>query len=178
MKKYAALFVVMLFLLTSAFTFLPMHEWGIDKGFAVKFKDNFATGGFDSLKGVLVFDENNPAAARFDVTIQVNSIEVGSWLRNHHAKGSSWFDAEKYPYIHFVSTSITKTGTNYLATGILELHGVKKQIIIPFMFIANNGRGTFSGKFKINRTEFGIGEPKGNAKDITDIDVTIPVVAK
>ena len=154
MKIFTVPFVVILFLFTSAFTFLSMHEWGIETGFAVKFKDNFATGGFDSLKGALVFDENNPAAARFDITIQVNSIEVGSWLRNHHAKGSSWFDAEKYPYIHFVSTSITKAGTNYLATGILELHGVKKQITIPFVFIANNGRGTFSGKLKINRTDF------------------------
>ena len=178
MKKLLFPAVLVIIMFSSAFTFFVSQNWAIGQDFAVKFSDKNATGSFSDLKGTVIFDEANPSVARFDVTIDVNSINTGNWLKNRHAKSDKWFDAGKYPVIHFSSSNVTKSGSAYLATGELELHGVKKQIAIPFTFHNNSSKGEFKSTFKINRADFGIGEKKGNESDITTLDITVPVHSK
>jgi polyisoprenoid-binding protein YceI len=178
MKKLLIPAAMAVLLAGSAFTFINSPDWAINTGFAVKFSDKNADGIFKDLKGGIIFDESNPSAAKFDVTIDVNSINTGNGLKNKHAKSAKWFDAEKYPTIHFTSTAVTKTATGYTAAGELEMHGVRKPLTIPFTFQAGGGKGTFKGSFKVNRTDFGIGEAKGNDKDFTELDITVPVSSK
>lgn len=168
----AALFV------TSSFTFLATQNWAIGDGYAVKFHDKNAEGVFKDLKGDVVFYEGNLAAAHMDVTIAVSSINTGNGLKNKHARGEQWFDAEKYPTIHFVSTAITKSKEGYEAQGMLELHGVKKAVTIPFTFQNEGTTGTFRGKFQVNRADYNLGKTKGNETDITELDITVPVTSK
>lgn len=178
MKKaiYPILAIVLLF--TSAFAFVTAQNWDINPGYAVKFSGKYADGIFKTLKGTIIFDEQKLASSKLDVTIDVVSINTGSGLKNKHAKSAKWFDVEKYPVIHFVSSSVSKTGNGYQANGELEMHGVKKPLSIPFTFSKNGGTGTFNGKFKVNRSDFGISEAKGNESDFTTIEVTVPVTSK
>ncbi len=61
----------------------------------------------------------------------------GNDTRDEHMKSPMWLDAAKYPTITFVITSITNPVTNGSklsgkAVGKFTMHGVTKQITIPF----------------------------------------------
>jgi polyisoprenoid-binding protein YceI len=163
----AAAFIV----LASAFTVIAAQDYKITEGYAVKFSASGASGIFRTLKGDISFDEKNLAASKFNVSIDVTSINTGNGLKNTHAKGDKWLDAKKFPVIKFTSKEITKAGNGYNAKGELEMHGVKKEINIPFTFAKN----TFTGNFEVNRTDFGIGSPGGKVDDIIKLEVSVPV---
>jgi len=178
MKKniYPALAFVIL--IASAFTFVKQQNWNINPGYAVKFSGKHADGIFKTLKGTIVFDEQKISSSKFDITIDVASINTGNGLKNKHAKSPKWFDADKYPVIHFVSSSFSQTNNGYETKGELEMHGIKKNLTIPFTFTKNGDMGIFNGKFKVNRSEFGIGEAKGDESDFTILAVSVPVTSK
>src|SRR5271169_1103822 len=109
MKKLIYPFAGLAFIIASAFTVIKSQDWQIASTSAVKFDGGDPSGEFSGLKGIVSFDPNNLAAARFDVSLDVSTINTGNGMKNTHAKSAKWFDAEKYPIIKFTSTSITKT---------------------------------------------------------------------
>ncbi|MCF6402722.1 YceI family protein [Chitinophaga filiformis] len=175
MKKVFYPFAAAIILLASAFTFVSSQNWKIAEGHSIKFSGSGANGIFRDLKGQVLFDEKNLAASKFDVTIDVTSINTGNGLKNTHAKGSKWFDASKYPTIHFIASKVNKTASGYEAQGELEMHGVKKPFTVPFTFTRNGNGGTFNGNFDVNRVDFGIGEAGGRVDDVFKLNVTVPV---
>lgn len=144
-------------------------------GYAVKFISKDPTGVFEKMKGTVVFNEQDLAAASFNVSIDVASINCGNGMQNRHAKSEKWFDAEKYPEITFVSTGAKKTATGYETTGKLSVHGVTKDFTIPFTYTANGTGGVFAGTFDVSRSAFNIGEPSKKVPDVLQVQVTVPV---
>ena len=66
--------------------------------------------------------------ASVDAVIKVGSISTDNTMRDNHLKSDDFFNAEKYPEIHFKSTSFTKTGDNkYSITGDLTIRDVTKK---------------------------------------------------
>ena len=110
------------------------------------------------------------------MTNDVASINTGNGMKNTHAKSEKWFDAEKYPVIKFTSSEITSTATGYQAKGTLEIHGVKKDIVLPFTFQKNDTGGVFTSSFDINRLDYNINiaEPAHGASVVT-VDISVPV---
>jgi polyisoprenoid-binding protein YceI len=164
------------FFLLSAFT-IGLINWNIDPNHVIKFSGGKVGGTFSGLRGTIDFDAQNLAQSKIDVTVDVNTIKTGNSTMDKHAIGDSWFDAAKYPIIKFTSSNFAKTTDKIIVTGTLELHGVKKQIQIPFTFSNTNGKGTFVGGVKINRKDFGI---KGNMFGFAvssefDIALQVPV---
>lgn len=166
MKKILLPVTAFIILVASAFTVLSGPDYKIADGYAVKFSAAGASGIFRDLKGKVVFDEQHLNTSKFDVTIDVSSINTGTGLKNTHAKGDKWLDAKKYPTITFTSTEIVKSGSGYVAKGELTMHGVKKSFSIPFTFVKAGSGGSFAGKFDVNRSEFGVGTPGGKVDDI------------
>jgi len=162
-------------LIGSAFTFITAQNWQIADGYNIAFSNDEAGGIFKDFKGSIAFDEANPATAKFDVTIDVASINTGNGLQNKHAKSDEWFDAAKYPTIHFVSTKVTKIATGYQVTGNLQLHGVTKPVTFPFTFKRSGAGGTFTGTFTVNRSDYGIGKPGGDVPEPVKLDISVPV---
>ncbi|MGP8216973.1 MAG: YceI family protein [Bacteroidia bacterium] len=174
MKKIIFPFAAGATLLLSAFTAYTSTTWKIASGYSIKFTSKDPSGVFTSFKGDIAFDENNLDASKFDVSIDVNSINTGNGMQNNKAKAADWFDADKYPVIKFTSSKIAKTATGYETTGTLDMHGVQKQITIPFTFTNN----TFAGSFNVNRIDYNVGTTKGmQAHASTDlkIDISVPV---
>ncbi len=161
-----------------SFTFIQSQEWKISDDYSIKFTGNNATGIFRGLKGTVIFDDADLSSSRFDVTVDVTSINTGSGMKNTHAKSEKWFDAAKYPYIAFKSTSISKTPGGYAAKGNLTMHGVTKDFTIPFTFTKNSGGGVFVSNFTVNRLDFGIQtpEPDLGAASVLTVDLNIPVL--
>jgi polyisoprenoid-binding protein YceI len=158
-----------------SFSFMVLKDWEIQQGCVIRFDGKYAHGTFDKLQGSLRFDPENPASARFDVTIDVNSIETGIALKNKHAKSEKWFDAEKFPLIRFVSSEVVRLDTSFLVRGDLEIHGITRPVAIPFSFRQHDGNSLFYGQFNVNRADFGIGKATGKASDSTHVEVLVPV---
>jgi polyisoprenoid-binding protein YceI len=159
----------------SAFTFLAAPVWQIAEGYSITFSSADADGIFKDFKGSLLFDEQNPGAGKFDVVLDVASINTGNGLQNKHAKSDEWFDVAKYPQIHFVSRSITRTAGGYQVTGDLEMHGVKQPVTIPFTFKKTAQGGTFTGSFTVNRNDYKLGKPGGDVGEQIKLDISVPV---
>ncbi len=174
MKKSNLPFILALLLLLSAFTTINSINWKISKEFSIKFTSEFPTGTFSNLEGDILFDENNLTDSKFDLTVEVSSINTGNGLANKHAIGDKWFNAKKYPKIKFVSTKITKEDGKFITKGNLTMHGIEREISIPLKFEKNK----FTGTFKVNRLDYKIGKSGGindKASHELKIDVSVPV---
>jgi len=113
MKKLIFPFMGFAFIIASAFTIIKSQDWQIASNASVKFVGGDPSGEFSGLKGTISFDPNALSSAKFDVSIDVATINTGNGMKNTHAKSAMWFDAEKYPVIKFTSTGISKTATGY-----------------------------------------------------------------
>ncbi len=161
-------------MLLSAFTINNSISWQIAEGYSIKFTGTDVEGIFKTMSGDIQFDENNLDASKFSTSIDVASINTGSGMKNKHAAGKKWFDAKTYPAITFNSSKFIETETGYEVTGMLEIHGTKKEVSIPFTFSDN----TFNGKFSVNRMDFGVGTMKGMSKKVSNeikLEISVPV---
>jgi polyisoprenoid-binding protein YceI len=52
-------------------------------------------------------------------------------MKNTHPKSDKWFEAEKYLTIQFTSSAITKTANGFEAKGMLTMHCVQKEVVMP-----------------------------------------------
>ncbi len=178
MKKYIFIPAILL-ALAPVYAFAPAATWQIADKSVIRFSAGGEVGGiFKTMKGAVVFDEQNPPASSFDLTIDVASVNTGNALMNTHIKSADWFDAGKYPVIRFVSKKVVKSGTGLQVTGDMEMHGVKKETTIPFTFQNKGATAVFSSKFAINRNDFHIGKPGGDVDENVKLDITVPVVKK
>ena len=159
-------------IIASAFTVIRSQDWKIGDDYSVKFTSDDPSGVFKGLKGTISFDDKNLASSKFDVSVDVASINTGNGMKNTHAKSEKWLDADKFPLIKFTSSAITSTSSGYEAKGILDFHGVQKEITIPFTFQNN----VFSGSFSVNRLDYNINtsEPAHGASELK-VDITVPV---
>ena len=177
MKNKNTIYLIIATCLLCSFGIINVINWQIKDGYAIKFSGSSASGKFEKVKGTISFDENDLSSSHFSVDVEVNSIATGNWLKNSHAKGEKWFNADKYPIINFTSSKFLKTSQGYSVYGILDMHGIKKPITIPFTF-SNN---TFNGSCTIKRIDYGIGTMEGMSKKVSNdikIDISVPVSKK
>jgi polyisoprenoid-binding protein YceI len=172
MKKLSYPFAALTLIIASAFTFVSSQDWKIKDDYSVKFTSKDPSGEFKGLKGTINFDDKDLANSKFDVNIDVTTINTGNGMKNTHAKSDKWLDATKYPTIKFTSSSITSTATGFEAKGILDMHGVQKEITLPFTFKDN----VFSASFEVNRLDYNINtaEPEHGAS-VVKVDINVPV---
>ena len=162
----------------SAFTLVEQRSWTIEDGYEIKFTSDDPTGVFTAMAGDIVFDENDLENSYFKVKVDVSSINTGNGMQNKHAVSENWFDAEKYPHIGFASRDIEKTDKGFVAHGTLSIHGVEKEMDLPFKFVGASGKGVFKSKFQVNRTDFNLGDPGNKASHVLQMEVTVPVSGK
>lgn len=172
MKKFILPLAAIVLIIGSAFTVLNSQDWKIADNYSIKFDGGDPSGQFGGLKGIVSFDPNDLANSKFDATIDVSTINTGNGMKNTHAKSEKWFDAEKYPTIQFTSSAITKSASGYEAKGTLNMHGVQKEIVIPFTFDDD----VFKGTITVNRLDYNINtaEPAHGASAFK-VDISVPV---
>ena len=172
MKKQLYVLAAIVLMAASAFTAFQSGDLKITDNYSVKFDGGDPSGEFKGLKGTISFDPNNPAAAKFDVSIDVATINTGNGMKNTHAVSEKWFDAAKYPLIKFTSSSVNRTSSGFEAKGTLDMHGVQKEITLPFTFLNN----TFTGHLEVNRLDYNINTAEPNhGSSVFKIDISVPV---
>lgn len=103
-------------------------------GFAVPVAGGIAKvqGKFSSFSVKLQYDPSDVTKSSVIATIKADSISTGIEGRDKHLRTPDFFEVEKYPEITFQSRSVTRKGKQLLATGDFTMHGVTKEITIPF----------------------------------------------
>ncbi len=134
--------------------FKGFHDWKVGDDFQVRFTHEDADGVFKNLEGKIVFDEAQPENAVFDVSIEVKSVDTGNPMRDESIAGESWLNAEKYPYITFRSAGAVKGEEKWTTTGVLSLHGVSRQLELPFSFKAEEGGAVFESSFVLKMADY------------------------
>ncbi len=180
LMKKLILSTATLLTLVAVFAFAPAAtNWQIASKYNIRFTGGGEVGGiFKTFKGSIAFDEQNPAASNFALVVDVASVNTGNALMNTHIKSAEWLDATKFPQIKFTSKKIEKAGAAYQVTGDLEIHGVSKEVKLPFSFVAKGASATFNGTFTVSRTDFHIGKPGGEVDENIKLEVSVPVTKK
>ncbi len=111
-------------------------------------------GTFGGMKGDLKFDVNDLADSYFKVSIDAGSVNTENTKRDDHLRNKDFFHVDLYPHITFTSQSIEITSDGFVTKGTMDMHGVQKQVEIPFTFENN----TFVGKIVVNRFDYNVGE--------------------
>lgn len=176
--KPTLLFIAVFFISTGFAYFLV--DWNIDPGYNIKFTGVKSEGTLSGLTGKIIFSNNDLAHSSINVSVDVNSIKTGNDTKDDHAKGAGWLHAKKYPKISFVSTSFQKKENQLVVIGFLELHGVRKEVTIPFTFDETKSTPEFKGDFDINMSDYGVkGGGMGFMMDKkVRVSLRIPVLKK
>lgn len=129
-------------------------------------------GNFTGMKGDIKFDEADLANSSFNVCVDAATVNTDNNARDKHLRNEDFFDVEKYADICFVSTSISQKGSSFVTKGQLTMHGVTKEVSIPFTY----SNGTFKGNLKISRYDYKVGESTGTFMVSEDVNLEIIAV--
>ena len=114
------------------------------------------TGKFNDYSIDIDYVDKDITKSSITAVIQTASIDTGIPVRDQDLQSDNFFDAEKYPEITFKSSSIIKEGANYVAKGTVFMHGISKEMDLPFKITGSSGENTigFSSRFVIDRMDF------------------------
>lgn len=103
-------------------------------GFAVSILDGLSKvrGKFTDFNVSIVYDDTDVTKSTVNAVIKTASIDTGIERRDAHLRTPDFFDAEKFPEITFQSKRVEKKGNQLVAHGTFTMHGVSKEITLPF----------------------------------------------
>ena len=120
-------------------------------------------GKFTDFTVTLTNDEKDITKSSVSVVIKVASINTGITARDNHLRTADFFDVAKYPEITFQSSRIEKKGKQLIAVGTFTMHGVSKEIALPFTItgtnkdpVAKKMNAGYSARITLNRRDFGV----------------------
>lgn len=91
-----------------------------------------ARGRFDDVTGTITYEEGEVSRSSVEVIIKTASINTSNEGRDRHLRSADFFDVAKFPEMSFMSTRVEGKGETYLAVGDLTIHGMSKEVAIPF----------------------------------------------
>lgn len=113
----------------------------------------------------IAHDERDITRSSVSVVIKTASINTGIAQRDEHLRTADFFDVGKFPEITFQSTRIERRGQQLIAHGTFTMHGVTKEIALPFTItgrhvsedqgkrLVNAG---YAARWQLNRRDYGI----------------------
>lgn len=119
-------------------------------------------GRFNDFSGTIQFDEKDITKSSVTVTIQAASINTENPNRDNDLRSPNFLDAANFPTLSFESRRVVKRRSGYVLIGTLTLHGVSKEVEIPFTMVGKvkdpwgNTRLGFEGSLTLNRQDYGI----------------------
>lgn len=142
------------------------------------FRVRTVEGSLGGMKGNVQFDQENLDQSRFEVSIDVQTINTENNKRDTHLKSEDFFEVATFPTISFASERITKKGDAYLTAGTLTIKDVSKSIEIPFVVREEGNSTILTGTFSLDRKDYHVGEDTSTFMVGNEIEVEISCVVK
>lgn len=173
-------------LFLSNLAFSASETYNIDSGhsfanFSIRHVVAKTSGSFNDVKGVIKIDRDNLANSSIEAKINIASISTGHAKRDDHIKKPEYLDAVNFGEMSFVSTKVeAKSATEGVITGKFTLHGVTKEIALPFKVLGFGvdpwgvERSGFEAHTTIKASDYGFSwMTKPNSPVGDDIEVTL-----
>lgn len=138
------------------------------------------SGSLNDMTGVINIDREHLENSSVNAKINLLSINTGLAKRDEHIKKDEYLDAEKFADITFVSKKVVaKNATEGMMTGLFTLHGVTKELTIPFKVLGfgpdpwGGQRAGFEAHTVLKASDFGLpwgakaDGPIGNEIEVT-----------
>lgn len=172
----------------------PNTTWTVDPAHSnVKFSVTHMVvseveGSFKLFDGSMENTKADFSDAKISFTVDVASINTDNEMREKHLKSDDFFNAEKYPQMKFVSTSLTPAGGNkYKLAGNLTIRDVTKPVVFDVTYggtvtAMGSERLGFKAKTTIDRFDYNLKWNKaveaGGLVVSKDVDITVNVEMK
>jgi len=170
-----------------------MAAWDVDTnhsrvGFSVRHFFTPVEGQFDDYDIDLSFDPEAPENGHVRVTIDAASVDTGNDRRDADLRGSSFFEAERFPELSFESERIERVSdTEFVVHGNLTIRDVTRPIELEVTLLGmreldgdvqRNGRmiAGFEAAAIIDRRDFTVGSGRWAETVVLGPDVTIRVL--
>jgi polyisoprenoid-binding protein YceI len=139
----------------------PMHS---ELGFKIKhLMISNVSGIFKDFKIEMETAGEDLSTASIQLTADINSIDTKNPQRDEHLRAADFFEADKYPELKFISTSVEhKQDDEYKVFGHLTMKGVTLPVELKVEYSGvtkdpwGGERAGFTVEGKIRRTEFGL----------------------
>lgn len=143
-------------------------------------------GKFTDFRVNITNNEKDITKSSVSVVIKAASINTGIAERDKHLRTVDFFDVEKYPDITFQSERIEKKGRQLFAVGTLTMHGVSKEIALPFSVtgikedaVTKKMSTGYAAHLTLNRRDFGIYWEKSVPNFVSDdVEIEINLIAR
>lgn len=137
-------------------------------------------GKFDKWDATLTFASPDETTGVLVVTIQADSVDTGSGMKNNKLKGKDFFDVERNPVITFKSTKFLPTRPHtFEVDGDFTIRGVSNP---EKLVLTVSGKGTGSGEIKgsmvFNRKDYGMNKGIPFIKIADHVDVNFHLKGK
>ena len=146
-------------------------------------------GGLSKVKGKftdfninLTNDELDVTKSTVNVVIKAASVDTGIEGRDKHLRTADFFDVEKFPEITFQSSRIEKRGKQLIAHGTLTMHGISKEIALPFTItgVDENADKTkknvgYSASLVLNRRDYGLNYEHKTVPNFVGDNITVEI---
>lgn len=124
-------------------------------------------GTFEKFTADIKFDPQDLAGSRFDVKIDMASVNSRDGERDDIIKGDELFAVKQFPTARYVAERFTAKGGKYSASGKLTLRNVTREVPIEFTFENKGGGAWLKGTASLKRLDFGVGQ--GEWKDTSTV---------
>ena len=137
-------------------------------------------GTFTNWNAGLTFTSTDPTTGVLTLTIQADSVDTGSGLKNGKLKGKDFFDVKENPTITYKSTKLSQTGPDtFELAGDFTIRGVTKTETLMFRVSRDGkGSGTISGSMAFDRKDYGMNKGIPLVKVADRVEVTVDLKVK
>jgi polyisoprenoid-binding protein YceI len=184
-----SLFLVLAFAITIAAQVGTTRQYPIDMnhstvGFSVPIMGGLSKvrGKFTDFTVNLTNDEKDITKSTVNVVIKATSVDTGIEGRDRHLRTADFFEVEKFPEITFQSSRIEKKGKQLIAHGTLTMHGIAKEIALPFTVtgVDENADKTkknvgYSASIVLNRRDYGINYTHKTVPNFIGDNITVEI---
>jgi polyisoprenoid-binding protein YceI len=153
------------------------RDWQVDIAksnltFTGTYQGGQFTGNFGRFDATISYDEADLAKAKFDVKVDVSSVDTQSSERDDTLRTADFFDAAKFPQAHFVTTGFEHGADGgVLAYGTLTIRERSKPVTLKVKFAASAQSATLDVEAKLNRLDFDLGASNDWADIGKDVSV-------
>lgn len=161
------------------------ERWAVDYaksrlGFAVQWSGAPFSAAFHTWSADIDFEPADLAHSRASVTVNLASEFSDEPDFDSGLKGVEGFATAQFPEARFVVSNFIHTRADaYVAAGSLSLHGVSREIRLPFTLAISGGTAHVTGTAHVKRTDFALGQGEWSGPDPVayDVAITIDLVA-
>jgi cytochrome b561/polyisoprenoid-binding protein YceI len=153
-------------------------RWAVRKGGTLGFSTAWSgqpiEGRFGRWSAEVLFSPAALDGSRVSVDVDLASASMGDAQRDASLAGEDWFDTAAHPRAVFTATRFRKTGEGrFVASGTLDLHGVKRPLALPFALKIDGDTATAHGVVELDRTAFGVGQGEWAGTDAVPAKVAV-----